>query len=251
MPIHDWTRVDAGLFHAFHQHWIISLCDALNAGGLPGGYFALPEQSVRGPIPDVLALHLPAEGAEPASNSPGVAVSERAPRTQFVSRSEASTYARRADRVTVRHRHGDVVSVVEIVSPGNKGSNSELNAFVAKTVELIHKGVHALIIDLFPPTKRDPFGIHKAVWDEFVDEDFVPLADKPLTVAAYDAGPPQVAYVESVGVGDRLPDAPLFLKPEFYVPAPLEASYGAAWDAFPRALKRLLDGPGDPPASDR
>lgn len=22
MPVHDWTRVDAGLFHAFHQQWI-------------------------------------------------------------------------------------------------------------------------------------------------------------------------------------------------------------------------------------
>ena len=22
MPIHDWTRVDAGIFHHFHQRWI-------------------------------------------------------------------------------------------------------------------------------------------------------------------------------------------------------------------------------------
>jgi hypothetical protein len=35
MPIHDWTRVDAGLFHAFHQRWISALSDALNCGGLP------------------------------------------------------------------------------------------------------------------------------------------------------------------------------------------------------------------------
>ena len=34
--------------------------------------------------------------------------------------------------------------------------------------------------------------------------------DKPLTVAvSYDAGPPQVAYVEFVGVGDVLRDAPV------------------------------------------
>jgi hypothetical protein len=32
MPIHDWTRVDAGLFHAFHQMWIITLSRALNSG---------------------------------------------------------------------------------------------------------------------------------------------------------------------------------------------------------------------------
>ena len=62
MPIHDWTRVDAGLFHAFHQSWIIHLCDALNAGGLQPEYFALPEQSIRGPIPDVLTLRLSGEG---------------------------------------------------------------------------------------------------------------------------------------------------------------------------------------------
>ncbi len=28
MPIHDWTRVDAGLFHAFHQSWIVILSRA-------------------------------------------------------------------------------------------------------------------------------------------------------------------------------------------------------------------------------
>ena len=22
MPVHDWTRVDAGIFHAFHHDWI-------------------------------------------------------------------------------------------------------------------------------------------------------------------------------------------------------------------------------------
>jgi hypothetical protein len=25
MPIHDWTRVDAGLFHDFRQDWTIEL----------------------------------------------------------------------------------------------------------------------------------------------------------------------------------------------------------------------------------
>ncbi len=40
-----WTRVDAGLVHAFHQDWIGVLARALNAGVLPPGYFALHEQS--------------------------------------------------------------------------------------------------------------------------------------------------------------------------------------------------------------
>jgi hypothetical protein len=74
MPIHDWTRVDAGLFHAFHQAWIVHLCDALNAGGLQPEYFALTEQLIRGPIPDVLTLRLSADDDAPDAPIPGLAV---------------------------------------------------------------------------------------------------------------------------------------------------------------------------------
>src|SRR5690349_17646488 len=126
MPIHDWTRVDAGLFHAFHQRWISALCDDFNSGGLPRDYFALAEQSISGPIPDVLALHLSPTPETPAEAPDPSPVATAPPRTRVVRRSEADIYARKADRITVRHRHGDVVAVVEIVSPGNKGSRSEL-----------------------------------------------------------------------------------------------------------------------------
>jgi len=167
MPIHDWTRVDSGLFHAFHQDWIGVLARALNAGVLPPDYFALREQSTRGPVPDVL------------------------------------------------------------------------------TLELIAQGLHLLVIDLFPPSTRDPQGIHKAIWDEFVEEDFELPVDQRLTLAAYDAGPPPVAYVEPVAVGEALPDMPIFLKPDFYVPAPLEESYRTTWDDFfPAPMKRLLGSEG-------
>lgn len=81
MPIHDWTRVDAGLFHNFHQHWSVTLSDALNAGVLPADYFALVEQNIRGPIPDVLTLEFTAGKAQPNEEAGGVAVAVRAPRT--------------------------------------------------------------------------------------------------------------------------------------------------------------------------
>jgi hypothetical protein len=249
MPIHDWTRVDAGLFHAFHQSWIITLSRALNAGALPPDYFALPEQSVGGPIPDVLTLRLSPRHEEPPRTPPGLAVAAVPPRARLVRRAEETIYVRKADRIAVRHRHGEVVAVVEIVSPGNKASKGELRAFVEKTSKLIAQGVHLLVIDLLPPTKRDPQGIHKAIWDEFVEEDFELLSDKRLTLAAYDAGPPPAAYVEFVAVGDTLPDMPIFLKPEFYVPAPLEETYRTTWDDFfPEALKELLEPPAEKPA---
>ncbi len=241
MPVHDWKRVDAGLFHNFHQTWAVQLSNALNAGVLPSDYFSLVEQNVRGPIPDVLALKLASsydENAGPASG--GVAVATLPPKAKLVRRSEADLYAEKANRVTVRHRHGEVVAVIEIVAPGNKGSKAEFKAFIEKASSLLRQRVHLLLIDLFPPTPRDPQGIHKTLWDEFEEEDFELPADKPLTLAAYDAGPPQTAYVDYVGVGDALPDMPIFLRPETYVNAPLEATYQAAWDHFPAPLKKLL-----------
>lgn len=239
MPVHDWTRVDSGLFHAFHQQWISNLCVALNAGVLPPEYFALPEQNIRGPIPDVLTLKLSAD--DDVDTRGGLAVAESPPQTRLVSRSEADIYAAKADLITVRHLHGDVVAVIEIVSPGNKASRAEFGTFVQKSASLIRQNVHLLVIDLFPPGPRDPQGIHKAIWDEFLEEDFDRPLGKPLTLAAYDAGPPRVAYVDPFAVGDALPDMPLFLKPEIYVPAPLDATYQSTWTVFPKALKGLLD----------
>jgi len=240
MPIHDWTRVDAGLFHAFHHGWIEELARALNRGVLPSDYFALPEQHIPGPIADVLTLKLAAEGEGLHQNAGGIAVAERAPQTRMTQRAEADSYAQRANHIAIRHRHGDVVAVIEIVSPGNKGSRTELRKFVEKASDLIRQGIHLLVIDLFPPGKRDPQGIHKAIWDEFEEEEFELPTDKPLTLASYDAGPDYVAYVEFVGIGDALPDMPVFLKPEFYVQAPLETTYQAAWDVFPAQLKGML-----------
>jgi hypothetical protein len=248
MPVHDWTRVDAGLFHHFHQRWTIALCDRLNMGTLPPNYFALVEQRIQAPIPDVLTLKVAPAGAAPSNAPVGLAVATAPPQTRVTRRAEADSYVRKANRITVRHRHGDVVAVIEVVSPGNKASRNEMRAFVEKLTDLIRQNIHLLVLDLFPPGPRDPQGIHKAVWDEFLEEDFTLPPDKPLTLASYDAGPPRVAYVEMVAVGDALPDMPLFLKPEFYVLAPLEATYLTAWANFPAPLKWLLELPAAPQA---
>jgi len=57
MPIHDWTSVEPGDFHHFHQRWIQDLAAALNGGVLPHQYMALAEKVTGRPIPDVVALH--------------------------------------------------------------------------------------------------------------------------------------------------------------------------------------------------
>jgi hypothetical protein len=248
MPIHDWTRVDSGLFHAFHQSWCVHIQDALNAGALPPGYLALVEQHIRGPIADVLTLQLPRGKRPRAGDAGGVAIAPvAAPAAHFVSRKENAIYSRRASRITVRHRHGEVVAVIEIVSPGHKATAAECRSFVTKSADLMAQGVNLLIVDLFPPGKHDPQRLHQAIWDEFASDDDDPPADlpadKPLTVVGYDAGPVKVAYIEPLAVGDPIPDMPVFLQPEVHALVPLESTYQTTWRLFPAALKELLEGP--------
>src|SRR5262249_28721520 len=131
-------------------------------------------------------------------------------------------------------------AIVEIVSPGNKNSRNGLRAFVGKAVEMLRAGVHLLILDLFPPGPRDPQGIHKALFDEFVDNDFVLPPDRPLTLAAYIGGPCPEAFIEPTGVGSTLPEMPLFLAEDVYILVPLEATYQSAWEAVPSYWRDVL-----------
>jgi hypothetical protein len=231
--MHDWTRVRPGTFHAFHYKWIDVLSDALNFGGLPAGFVALPEQRVLGTEPDVLTLQRPVDFGSAEAQSGGVAVLDSAPKTRFVAESDIVNFARRANRLAIRHHEGDVVAVIEIMSPGNKHSELALDAFVAKAVSLVEVGIHLLIVDPFPPGPRDPNGIHGAIWDELGDTQFKLPADKRLTCVSYSAGARTTAYVEPIAVGDPLPAMPLFLMEGKWVPCPLEASYDKAWSLFP------------------
>jgi hypothetical protein len=161
----------------------------------------------------------------PARQRGGLSVDLQPPRTRVVTRAESAAYARKANRLSIRHPDGDVVAVLELVSPGNKDSAHAIRAYARKAVALLQAGIHLLIVDLFPPGRRDPQGIHKVIWDRIRDEPFTLPADKPLTCASYAAGTETVAYVEPVAVGDPLPDMPLFLTPDRYVPCPLEETY--------------------------
>ena len=113
--------------------------------------------------------------------------------------------------------------------------------FVDKTIDFISAGIHLLVVDLFPPTPRDPVGIHKAIWDELEDEDFAFPEGKDRTLVSYDAGVEQTAYVEPIGLGDALPDMPLFLSRDLHVMVPLESTYQATWDASPEEMRIAVE----------
>src|SRR5262249_18421565 len=124
----------------------------------------------------------------------------------------------------------------------NKDSTFAIRLFSAKAVDFIRNGIHFLMIDLFPPTPRDPHGLHHLIWDELTSEPFeLPPEDKPLAAASYDAAEELTAYVEPLAVGDPLPDMPLFLEPGIYVPAPLEATYMTSWSVLPAVIRELVE----------
>jgi hypothetical protein len=243
VPIHNWTRVEPGEFHHFHQTWAVFLAGGLNRGVLPPGYQAWVERKALGWEPDVLALTTKdRREAPPADNGTGTAVAE--PKTRIVAHeSDAEDYAAKADRVAVRRKGGELVAVIEIVSPGNKDSRNALAAFLRKTTELISRGVHLLVVDLFPPNPRAPDGIHKPIWDEFREQPFDLPPGQPFVLASYKAARPRAAYVETAGVGHPLPAMPLFLAPDLHVPTPLEATYQRAWDESPGDLHDSLTPP--------
>jgi len=247
MPIHDWSRVSDGMFHWFHQRWVGAICDWLNAGELPPGLYAIGELYADGYFPDVLAVedhpdengkHVRAPDAEY-----GVAVAEHPPKTRFTWDAEAEGYLAKKDLLAIRNVDGILVAAIEIVSPGNKSSQERLRKFVQKTIDFLNQGVHVLVIDLFPPSSRDPVGIHHAIWSKY-DGYFEFQPDKPLTLASYMAGSEGTiarAYVEPIAHGEALPVMPLFLWPDRYINVELETSYKNAWAVFPAPLKPKLE----------
>jgi hypothetical protein len=246
MPMHDWTRVSSGIYHNFHQDWTIEICRTLNRGILPEGFYAMTDQRVSGPEPDVVAL----QGRWPDSSSGGgLAVAEVSPRLKASARAdlEALRYASKANRLSVRDELGRVVAIIEVVSPGNKDGRDAASSFVSKAVGFLRIGIHFLMVDPFPTGPRDPEGLAHAIWRAMTDEPIEPRdPGRPLTVAAFDAGSPLTAYVECLAVGDPMPEAPLFLAPGWYVNVPLESTYRASWGETPRPIRDLVSPPTSP-----
>lgn len=240
MPMHDWSRVPAGLFHHFHQDWSIEITRTLNRGRLPRGLSALVEQRAGRKEPDLLTIEEIGPKKSGVGSDPGAAILQR-PKTQYIKRTSNQSFATRANRIVIRHHLGRIVAVIELVSPGNKESRAAIHDFVGKIVEFLNQGIHVLIVDLFPPSPRDPAGIHKVIWDKFTDDEFALPKGKDRTLVSYDADDDTTAYIETVGVGDLLPEMPLILSRDLHVLVPLESTYRAAWDASPEAYRHAVE----------
>jgi hypothetical protein len=154
------------------------------------------------------------------------------------------TLARRRS-LAIRHVSGHrLIALLEIVSPANKDRARHIEDFAAQAVSALDVGVHLLVVDLFPPGRHDPYGIHGVILQrlEQSDEPYDLPAEEPLTLAAYAAGPQVDVYLEHLAVGAALPDMPLFLRPDRYISVPLESTYQAAYRGMPAFWREVLEG---------
>ena len=156
MPIHDWTRVDAGMFHDFHQDWTIEICRTLNRGLLPPDYLAMTDQRVDGTEPDVITVRAGAPSVRVDWRSPTL------PRVPDRSRVESDAAA----------TPGGPTASSSVISSVQSSRSSRWCRRATTTAatrsrrsrprpSIPQDGVSLVIIDLFPPTPRDPAGIHQ------------------------------------------------------------------------------------------
>lgn len=140
--------------------------------------------------------------------------------------------------------------MIEIVSPGNKDRSHSIRSLIDKTPAFLARGVHVLVVDVFPPTPRDPNSLHRAIWDDVREDTFVPPRDRPLTLASHVGAQEYTAYVESVAIGAPPPDMPLFLDTLTYVKTPLERSYEQTWGKAPAEFREMVLHPEQFPDAD-
>src|SRR5262245_29047364 len=107
MPVHDWTRVQPGIFHHFHHDWISETSRAVNRSLHGTDYYALAEQVAGSFGPDVLTLKRPLKGPT-AARKPVAAVRpsvllRKKPKMRFHIKDEKKWYAATKKAVTIRH----------------------------------------------------------------------------------------------------------------------------------------------------
>jgi hypothetical protein len=210
MPMHDWTRVEAGIFHDFHLCWLAELQKALNQGGLPSDHGAGAE------------YHPTGERGLPPRGLPSPKGKRRT--------------------LTIRHTNGHrIIAFIEIVSLSNKDRMESVYDFSMKVIAALRSGIHVLLVDPFPPAVAETLGMHGDVWRRLTADKDAPPDGRPLTFAAYAASDPLQAFVNHLAVGDELPEMPLFLTTKKYIDVPLEETYMAAYAGMPAFWRKVLE----------
>ncbi len=258
MAIHPWSRVDDGVFHHFHIRWLGNLGSVLNEGLLPRPYYAIAEPILGEAEPDVMALQakttMPEKETGPylppkllRSDSPQGAVA-LAPSEVRLDEFLPDPYMRKTRWIVIKNAwQGDaVVAVIELVFRGNKTSRTRVEQCLRRTVGLLDRGIHVVILDLHAPTNLVPRGFHVMIAEDLGHEASQPPADRPLSAVTYQVLETGMlrALIVPLKVGDSLPEMLVFLTPQDFIRLPLEDTYRDAFRSVPWKFREVLEGVG-------
>jgi hypothetical protein len=238
MPLLDHFHPPLSLerhWESFHGQWAGALAGALNAGGLPEGYFAEMQVTLAGGRieVDVAAEKVRTNGAASHGGPSGGGVATKvspvyappAPSTEW------SAHFPDDMEVLVLGTEGGptLAGAIELVSPRNKDRPDARRAFAMKCLAYLQQGVGVVVVDVVTSRRAN---LH-AEMASLLPGGQGPAEAAPLYAAAYrpfrrDDKDLVAAWVEPLTIGDGLATMPLWLRGAGAVPVNLDATYSEA-----------------------
>jgi hypothetical protein len=242
MPLLDHFHSPLSRTHpwrGFHGAWAAAMARLLNAGVLPGGYYAVPFLDRDGPMEiDVAALHGIA-GTQGGVAQVGVDQDGGAVSAQSTWAPTAPALAIAVEwpsmddvRVEVFQDDGDprLAAAIELVSPRNKDRPRAREAFTAKCADHLRHGRGLVVVDIVTTRRAN---LHNDLLAALGATATV-TEPGPLVATAYQPVAPVHAqgqlraWPSELEIGRSLPTVPLWLASDLSVPLDLEVSHTAA-----------------------
>jgi hypothetical protein len=226
-PLSTWRP-----WHSCHHALCVFIAGALNPR-LPAGYIAVPNIQYNVEI-DVATLDQSGVAAGVHGTSIGGAARDAGGATATLWTPPRPTqtlkYPIVSDTVEVlvyREEGGlKLVAAIELVSPANKDSPANREAFVSKCESFLQQGAGLLVLDI---VTRRRASLHNELLDRVGDPSAVRLS-ADLYVASYhpvdaDGETRLDVWQEPLQIGHSLPDMPLWIRGGICVPVELGKSY--------------------------
>jgi len=227
MPLNDHFRPPLSVrrhWHAFHNAWATYLSSDLNQR-LPEGYFAEPNVQFGIEI-DVATFEEWRKGgaqAEGTCDPPGTAYAPSAPAITLPFPLDTDV----VEVLLYETQAGPVLAgAIELVSPSNKDRPEHREAFVSKCETYLQQGVGVVVVDVVTHLSAN---LHVELLAR-LGHGQEPGWEAPLYAAAYrpvngGSEPELEIWQEPLGVGERLPTVPLWLRGGPCLPVELELTY--------------------------
>lgn len=240
MPLLDHFRPplsDLRHWESFHSVWANCVAEALNKGLLPLEYFAEVEVTLGSGIEVDVATFESGSQARRASVPSATAV---LPRTWAPGAPAMVLPAVFPDRIEVLVFQSEagprLVGALELVSPGNKDRPEARRAFAAKCSSYLQRGIGLVVVDVVTSRRAN---LHNELVHLLAGEGHPAGPEGVLYATAYrpvrrDAREEVEVWHETLTLGGKLPEMPLFLDKGLCLPIDLQTTYAEA-----RARSRL------------